>query len=327
MLNLLFKKNSALLSFLLFFSSCNSLKLEPDTWNKFPITIHSLSLFNQQIDTMERVTESWRGDWFLRRKRLSLVNEEIVKTVPNIILFQEMMKKTGNPFDSDSSILERSSLENYDSFLDEYKLHKATGEKEFSGSYLRFDIGIEMSHLEKRLMWDLGNSGYLTFQKILIQGVPLYIFNINMPREDHNPLQSLFFIKSQIQKALKNEEKCYNNIVVGGYFNPKIRDKDLNDFLLSLNLIDTVVACSSSEPCFTQAPSNPLFNSSSLVNEFKRADRIFVHNSTKILSSHVVYKKTHKAPLNFKQKYKLHNLNPSLRFGWETEVQFSKCYK
>ena len=309
------------------FSACENLKSEETSWNNNPITIHTLSLFNQHLKTMDSVTESWSGDWFFRRKRLSLVNQEIVKTVPNLILFQEMMKKTGNPFDSDSSILERSSLAYYDAFLDEYKLHRETGEKELSGSYLRFDIGIETSHLEKRLMWDLGKSGYLTYQKILTQGIPLYLFNVNMPREDKNPLKSLFFIKRQIQKSLKNETICYNHIVVGGFFNPNLKESDLKDFLFSLNLVDTGIACPSNELCFTQAPSNPVFNSSSLLNEFKRPDRIFVHNSTKVLSSHVVYKKVHTTPINFKRKYKLHSLNPSLRYGWQTEVQFASCYK
>ena len=114
---------------------------------------------------MENIPNSWQSDWFFRRKRLSLINQEISKTIPNIILFQEMMKKTGNAYDSDSSILERSSLAYYESFLDRYKTHKKSQEEELAGSYLRFDIGMESAYLEKRLMWDLGKSGYLVYQK------------------------------------------------------------------------------------------------------------------------------------------------------------------
>ena len=53
------------------------------------------------------------GDWLFRRLRLDLVDQEIYKIRPDILLFQEMMMRRGSPSESDKNILSYGSLDGY----------------------------------------------------------------------------------------------------------------------------------------------------------------------------------------------------------------------
>lgn len=270
---------------------------------------------------------SWSGDWFLRRKRLYFINNEITKTIPHILFFQEMLAKKGDSYDSDFSILERSSLAYYEPFLAEYKTHTETEEIELAGTYLRLETGTEDVSLEKSLMWDLGETGYLIYQKIVLHGKPLYLFNINMPKEEENWRKSFVFIKKQMKRSLRTEKSCYNNIIVAGYFNEPPRSDGLKDLMRSFNLKDTSESvCKQRENlCFTKNPSNPILNSSSLINEFKKSEKILVHKSTQLYNAKLVYNQNYPSLPDFKSKYKLHSLAPSLRYGWQAEIKLAPC--
>lgn len=293
------------------------------TWSKAPLTVETLSLFNQKVPTMKEYRNSWEGDWLLRRKRLALLDNLLATNLPNIIFFQEMLKK--NTSDSDAAILESSSLAYYKNLPLSIKEDPETGEEEFAATYIRLeDMSSETIHA-KQTLWELEESSYIVFQKLSIEEEPLYLFNVNFPRNSKNPAKLFVFLRDKIEETLKTHKLCNNHVIVAGYFgNQKLHE--LNLMMRFLDLVDTASDfCDDEHLCDTKNPSNPIFNSSELENKFKRTDRIFVHKSTEITSAQITYEKHVSSLPSFKAKYHLHSIAPSLRYGWQAKIKFSQC--
>ena len=277
---------------------------------------------------MEGFRLSWKGDWFLRRKRLYFIDKEITETIPNILLFEEMLHKQGNPYDSDKAILETNSLAYYDSFPSKYKLHTDTEEVEQGATYVRLESSIaEEVLLKKEKIWKLKDGAYLIYQKLVFDEKPLSVFNVNMPKGKINPKEWLTFLKEKMSEILDQEKHCYNNVIFGGFFGEFSETKELEKLMKIFNLVDTAKNfCSKGDHlCDTEHPSNPILNSSKLENKFRRSQRIYVHRTSLTKSAGVVYNETYESLSDFKLKYKLYSLGPSLYYGWQAKVQLSSC--
>lgn len=248
--------------------------------------------------------------------------------MPNVILFQEMLAKSSSPSDSDASILEKSSLAYFDEFITDYKKHRDTEEIEQAGTYLRVE-GSETEEiiLGHELMWDIGKTGYLLYQKIFIKEDPFYIFNIKLPRENKNPERLYAFLKRTMTRALDGENRCYNYILLAGFFGDFDNSPQLQQLARDFNLTDTgAKLCEvESHECYTESSANPVLNSSSFKNQFRRSERIYIHKSALVSSAQLVYNKQHESLPNFKLKYKLYKLSPSLYYGWQAKVQLPSC--
>lgn len=277
---------------------------------------------------MENSQISWEGDWLLRRKRLHFIDKQITKAIPNILLLQEMMSKNGNPYDNDAAILERSSLAYYDDFVTEHRLHENTEEMEMMGTYVRLDsASTEEILLLKKQTWNLGKEGSMVFQKLSLEGSPLYLFNINMPKGKLDTGEWVKVLHDNITDALESENSCRNQIILAGFFGELASKLQFAKLMDKFDLIDTGVPfCSAvGKKCYTESPTNPILNSSSLPNQFRRSERIYVHKSTLVSEGRLVYTKSFDSLPSFKLKYKLFTLPSSLYYGWETKVKFSSC--
>lgn len=297
-----------------------------DDWDKSPLIIQTLALFNQRTLVLEGSKSSWKGDWFLRRKRLQLVDQVITKTIPNIIFFQELLAKKGNKYNSDAAILEHASLAYYDSFLSEYKTHQDTDETEYGATYVRLEEAMEKIYLAKNLMWDMGSDGYLIYQKLMLKDKPIYLFNVNMPSKNESSSQWYRFLKKQMKKTLSTENICYNNIIVAGHFGDKANNREFYSFMKSFDLIDSSQGfCEMKNNCYTENPANPILDSSNLTNSLQRSERILVHKSTQVYNSKIVYTEESPSLPEFRSKYHLYSLTPSIRYGWQTKINLASC--
>jgi len=319
-----------ILIFIIFYvalDSCASFSslLKKKSWENTVLTVETLSLFNQKIPTMENGINSWEGDWLFRRKRLALLDKLLENNLPNIIFFQEMLLK--NAIDSDAAILESSSLAYYKNLPVFIKEDPETDEEEFASVYLRFeDLPPDAVKATKKV-WKLDDSSYLVFQKLIVSGKPLYLFNVNLSSESKNPEQFFIFLRNKIEESIMAQEDCLNHIIVAGHFGGE-KLHNLNLMMRFLGLIDTASDfCDDGKMCDTKNPSNPILNSSSLENKFSRTDRIFVHKSTRIENAGITYSEHTSSLPSFKAKYQLHSMAPSLRYGWQAKIKFARCSK
>ena len=291
-------------------------------WYGPVFTVQTLSLFNQRTKAFQKSRDSWKGDWILRRKRLNLVDEIIKESSPNIVFFQELLAKD-NKADSDAAILEYSSLSYHKPYSFFYKEYEDTGEKEFAANYILMgNYKVESSNQAK--LEPLLNNGYMVFQKVFLDRVPFYLVNIKMG--DGDTTEAFVQLTRKLKKHLEGINDCYNQIIVAGHFKGQSNHPSYDRFLRTFNLVDSAWKfCEMNKDCYTESPKNPLLSNSHLESKISRSERILTHKTSKIISSHVAFNKEEKTLKPFKEKYNLHTLTPSLRYGWEAKVSFGIC--
>jgi hypothetical protein len=105
---------------------------QSNVYDSHKIKVQVLSLFNQR--TASRLsTKSWKGDWLFRRERLSLIDKELGESKPDLIVFQELIKRDSNSFESDMGILSANALKGYKWKLSKKEVYTDTGEEEYLG--------------------------------------------------------------------------------------------------------------------------------------------------------------------------------------------------
>ena len=291
-------------------------------WFGPPFIVQTLPLFNQRTDVVSGTKKSWKGDWIFRRKRLNLVDEEINKKSPNIVFFQELMKKN-NKSDSDSIILEYSSLAYHKPFTFSYQKYEETGEEEFAATYVRMG-NYSVDADDQYVLEKLKQGGYFVFQKILLDQVPFYLINVKMG--DGPVAEGFLELQEKIKKHLDGVKKCYNQILVAGHFKGQTNHPSFIRFLKTFDLVDSAWDfCEMNKNCYTESQSNPILNSSTVENKIYRSERILTHKTSKIDQSEIAFEKEEKTLNNLKKEYHLNTITPSIRYGWQAKISFGIC--
>jgi hypothetical protein len=288
------------------------------------ITIQTLSLFNQREPS--RLSKlSWKGDWVFRRERLELIDLELRHIKPDLLILQETMSKMESPSESDRNILLAGALSEYDWHMRVIKEYEDSQEVESMAVAAGLPLRIDRAKtLSRRELWDIGNEGYLTATTIDVDGLPLTVFNVQMPFSENNRDLWYLFIKDRIVERIKEEGSCPRRIVVAGYLPGSQDSTRYRDFMTQLQLKDVSGGfCEQEGRCYTSTPLNELFMATIGDERPSRSDRILVHQSTYVRSSGVNFQNS---ALNPRAKpFGLEKLWPTQRFGWAASVRFSDC--
>lgn len=293
----------------------NFLKYDNQFW-----TMQTLSLFNQRIPPLNRT--SWKGDWLLRRERLELVDAELYRSRPDVAIFQEMLSKEHNKYDSDQEILSSGTLEGYSWDTQITQNYEDTAEVENQGVAASFALKTKDNNLHGSV-WKVKNETYLTSHILVSNKNPILIFNLNVKEEDSD-YSSVYNAVLPLMKAeMQRTGICENRVVLAGRL-PGTSSEGFVALKTALNLKDTSVGfCELEYQCFTATPLNGIFKSAISSSEQKQMDWIFVHETTIVSDSKVAftdYKKN-----NRYSDYNISGVWPSLRFGWQTTVRLPKC--
>lgn len=294
------------------------------SYDQKPITIQTLSLFNQRAPSRFS-KNTWRGDWILRRNRLELIDAQFQRTKPDILIVQESMSKKENTSESDRNILLAGALKDYDWYLRVTREYEDTQEVESMATAVGLPLKINRAKiLSGRELWDIGHEGYLV-ASVVDDGDAVYpIFNVQMPEKLDNRELWYSFITDKIKEKLLEFDACATRLIVAGYITGNSNSTQYQKFLRNLGLKDTSAGyCEQESICATATPENELFLATNGDLRPERVDRVLVHETAQVISGRVSFERPGK--FRFASTYGMSNLWPTQRFGWITNVRFLGC--
>jgi hypothetical protein len=293
----------------------NYLRYDNQFW-----TVQTLSLFNQRVPPLNRTP--WKGDWLLRRERLELVDTELYRARPDVVIFQEMLMKQHNKYDSDREILSSGTLEGYSWDTQVAEEYEDTAETESQGIAASFALKTKDNNLHGSF-WKVKNQTYLSSHILISNKNPILIFNLNVKEDDSDYSAVYNEVLPLMQAEIQRTGICNNRVLLAGRL-PGTSSEGFVALKRTLSLKDTSVGfCELEYQCFTATPLNGIFKSAISSSEQRQLDWIFVHEETIISDSKVAftdYKKSSRY-----STYGLSGIWPSMRFGWQTTVRLAKC--
>jgi hypothetical protein len=284
------------------------------------VSIGAGSFFNQRAHPPEK---NWQGDWVLRRERLHLIDEELLKMQPDILVLQETMARTGSAFDSDQRILRAGSLADYVWSNAAVKYYPDTDEEEYISVVSKQAILKERTLAPSQLITP-AHGGALALQVIhLYNQAPLTVAHLTLPQGASDEARFLAQVKSQIDTFLKQEHLCEERLVLAGIL-PREKSKNFQDFLKNFRLKDSVPENCLLEDCPNPHPTNLFFQVSKSGEADTRSARIYVPISGTLVESTVLFSAPQDSGL-FVDSYGISSLWPTAHYGWMTRLKFSSC--
>lgn len=287
-------------------------------FDRHEIKTQFLSLFNQRI-TPPHSHGNWTGDWLYRRERLTLIDYELTELRPTLVIFQELLERLGNPYESDKAILSASSLKGFNWILSPVETYNDSGEVESLA--LAANLPIELIK-DNKTLWRIG-SHVIVLKKMQLEKQAFYVINLKMA----SPILSadLNEIAESINTRLNEEKACRNRIILGAYI-PSDDSEKIDKFLNILDLKDVSKNfCNIENECFTSTPRNESFFITYGEQQASRTDYIFVSKPTKIsVSKRNMNEPKQIETLHYK-KFGLTASWPSFRFGWFANLRLAKC--
>ena len=117
------------------------------------ISIQSVSLFNQR-SLSHASAEQWKGDWVFRRHRLDLIDKQLRFTRPDLVVFQELMERSGSYADSDRNILAEGALRNYEWDLNDLVDYEDTQEVQYHATAVALPLSFAMVPDDMKKFYD-----------------------------------------------------------------------------------------------------------------------------------------------------------------------------
>lgn len=303
-----------------FLHSCLSVfEDKPVPYETKTIEILTYSLFNQQTEATDS-SKDWKGDWIFRRERLNLIDDELLKLKPDLIFFQELLQKKGNPLESDQKILSSSSLSGYSWYLSKPKDHSHTGELESLAVTLKHPLSFSENYFQETV--DL-NGSTLFFKNIKFNEQNVLVINMNL--ESHFSYTDTEQTIRKISTALKLGNTCRQRLLLVGHAPPESFDK-INKIKDAFNLKDSAKGfCNMESHCYTASPSNLLFQKTYGEAYSQRVDFILINELSIIHTSSPAFSQAKESKLGYYKQYGMEFLFPSVRFAWLSEIRLPRC--
>lgn len=309
----------------LILSSCQFFEFSSsDVYDRNNLTLQTVSLFNQ-VKRSRFGKKSWSGDWVYRRSRLALIDKELERVQPDILVFQNVMQKWGSSRDSDLAILSAGSLAGYRWKSLKVQEYPETQETESLAigvtSYLDFAMKNESESIR-----ELDGAGHLSQFKIMSGGEPILVFNLALNRKVQCSA-TFARISNLIDSELRRKGTCYNRFVLAGFFNGCQSESDYGIFRDRLELKDvTDGMCDDASVCHTLSSENSLLNATEGDTDPIHADRILVHDSTVVSGGGRNFLESQPdSHALFKDEYGMEQIWATHRYGWHVNLRFERC--
>ena len=287
------------------------------------INIQSINLFNQR-DLSSASKGNWRGDWLFRRLRLSVIDQELRSSKPDILVFQEGMERLGSPSESDEAILSAGALQGYDWQKTEIRTYDDTQESESMGVAVGLPLKLK-ELLGTRNSWVLGNDGYMTVNVITLESQPIVIFNVQMPPKIGRKYLWYTFIQERVSDFVRTGKFCPKRVIIAGYMPTEQGAQRFQSFKDALRLKDTGDEfCNVASECYTASPENELYLAVSESILSGQVDKILVHQNALVFSGSRNLSTPHEN-LDYISRYSLHKLWPGKRYGWTASIRLPRC--
>lgn len=287
-------------------------------FDRHEIRTQFLSLFNQRINPMNG-QGNWTGDWLYRRERLTIIDQELSEFRPTLIIFQELLERIGNPYESDKAIISANSLKGFQWSVSPVETYNDSGEVEALA--VAANLPIELDKDEAKL-WRIGSHA-VALKKLHLEKQDLYVINLKMT----SPILSadLDEIADSINLRLTDGKACRKRILIGAYI-PSDAPEKIEKFLSKLDLKDVSKDfCNIENDCFTTTSRNESFFITNGEQQASRTDFIFVSKLTQISISKRNMNQPKQPETAYYKNFDLSASWPSNRFGWFANLRFAKC--
>ena len=309
------------------FASCSKyLRLFNFYQDQKDITVQFLSLFNQDTPSVSKDIQ-WQGDWAFRRERLEVVDSYFRTMRPDLILFQEVMAKRSNAFDSDFKILSSGSLIDYTWQSLKVKTHHKTEESEFVSVVSGYPIyGLGSQGLRNKI-WLMDGSNYLSAFIVSSekQRVGVFILKLDITSKS-SAIKNFSFISEKIKNFLVKHDICQKRIILAVDLQVNTFETFYDSFIAKFDLKDPAQEkCLNNPECYTSSSSNHLYKIARKDRLSEGRDlRILTHNDAKVFSSNINLKEIYT-----REKLILNNeelkINPTLKYGWTMTFRLAHC--
>lgn len=286
------------------------------------ISILSFNLFDQR-QSPESLQRSWRGDWLFRRERLELIDQSLRMSRPDLILFQDMLIKRGSLSDSDRNVLAHGALQGYEWLSVMSRFYDDTQE----GSYhsVASSLPLRINRVYRGHTAPLGRTGFVSFALLELEGDAILVVNVEMPGDTVQADSWYEILLELVEQELKELNLCSGRLIVGGFLPGNSSWPAYQNFLNKLELKDSSVGfCELVSDCLTADSSNEIYMLTSDGDIGGRLDRILLHRTSIVLSSHRSMLET-ASGTRYASQYQLNKLWPARRFAWQTTVRLPKC--
>lgn len=292
-------------------------------YDKQPLTIQTLNLFNQRIPS-SMARKNWKGDWLFRRDRIELVDAELRSSKPDILMLQGAMERDGSASESDVRILARGALEGYAWDTKEVATWRDTGELENMAVAVGLPVRVVSVGSASTSIRRFGGNGQVVFSELSLDQTPVLIFNVRMPDGAVRP-EAFRSLAKFIRQKVREKASCLKRVIVGGTMPSSMTVDSTRVMVSSLQLRDVSDGyCEVESDCFTGSPINEIFMVTQGDASPSRMDRIYIHQSGKVLSSAAVFN-TPRTINRYASTYGISRLWPSRRFGWGGTIRLASC--
>lgn len=302
--------------------SCASLpNFSQSSYDQKILVFRTYNLFNQRIPP-NHTNLNWKGDWIFRRERLELIDRELRLSRPDVLLFQQMLTKDENSFESDQNILAEGSLSGYEWSTQPVVNHEDTSETESHGLVYSLPLRLVPQGNEKGSIKIFPGESKVTHNVLAFENEPITIFNIEIKRVTENLFAE---IAQYIFDLVNKKELCLERVLIGGYFGETSPRKIIDAFQKYFPIKNVSTGfCEIEIKCYTSTPFNELFLVTTNINSSYQSDYFFTHNKTIIFTSNIVFEKGSSIK-DLDNKYGMSKFWGSRTFGLETGVKLKKC--
>lgn len=306
-------------------AGCATVRLPtPSFYTSRAITVETADLFDQRTRSTLG-NENWKGDWLMRRERLEAIDGELRNAKPDLVVFQGVLNKKGNPSESDVNIIGKGALSDYQWARSLLMLYEDTQEELSHVVAAGLPLRISQESEDFAKVWAIGIDGFLSVAVVEMDEQPILVFNLQMPSGSNAVDLWYRFVTERILEVIENGAFCKDRIIVAGFIPSGPEWAAYQDMLIDLGLKDASTGfCQVASDCFTATPLNELYMATAGGVSPSQVDRILVRNRTAVLSGERVFL----SPLQdsrYAKKYGLTQMWPTVRFGWSATIRLPRC--
>ncbi|MCB9229272.1 MAG: hypothetical protein H6618_06645 [Deltaproteobacteria bacterium] len=257
-------------------------------YDRHRVMVQTLNLFNQRSATDHSDLLFMKGNWLFRRQRINEIDGWFRQIYPpDLLIFQEVMKRQGSLYESDRHLLGSGALSGYKWQTVNLTEYEDTGEQETMAVATSLAAAADSEEGPKPLFWNIAPDSYLVAFQVLLEKQPFMVVNIDL--KDGPAAQGSYYhsVRDRIREALRIFGLCSERMIIAGYFGGSENQDDYQDMLSALSLRDTAIGfCWQEADCYTEDSSgNPLFLKVQGDVRPKRNIRILVHQMTHVYTA------------------------------------------
>lgn len=305
-------------------SSCVT-RLMSSGYDERPLVIQTLSLFNQRsISSGKKL--AWEGDWIFRRDRLDLIDRYFRGHRSDVVLFQQVLRKAFSEIEWDQSILSAGSFGEFAWRSETVAEYSDTAETELLAVAVAPSLSLKQRQAgESPSLWNVGSDGFIQAVSMVLDGQPVAVFNVQMPKKIERDPIWFKFIEERVKDWIKIQGICQQRVIVGGFIPADVEAKGYSELLENLSLKDSSAGfCDVVTKCQTATPENEIFRIAVEGGVAQQVDRILVPVGAIVYSAGKSVDEPGSGS-EYIKSFGLNRLWPSIRSGWQTSVRLPQC--